>query len=247
MHCSEIPDWFLRRRLPVLDLGSRTWQGARQELLPPGYAPSICLGRLASTGRVRRLARGLYVVVDPARETPPIAIASAIFAETEHYLTTDAALVVAGSIDQPLPAITVVLPSVRRSRLDLGHSVVQPVSLEAAKFAKSDAYETTIQGFKVRVATRAQAVVDALAQPQWMTHGSLLREVIAPFSEVELEEVAAGALARSNAAAQRLGYLIEEAGCSMPLSLATMKPKSAVELRPGRRSGVFSTRWLVYG
>lgn len=247
MSCSDIPDWYLRRRLPVVDLRSPVWQEARKEMLPSGYTPAVCLARLESAGRVRQLAPGLYVVVDLVRETPLIAIASAIFSTADHYVTTDAAFVVDGLIDQPLPTITVVLPTVRRNRLELGHAIVRPVALAPGKFAKADAYDTTIDGFKVRMATRAQAIVDAVAEPHWMTHGSLLPEVLAAFSEEDLEGAAAGALARSKAAAQRLGYLIEEAGRLLPASLATMRPRSAVELRPGRRSGTFSTRWRVYG
>jgi predicted transcriptional regulator of viral defense system len=186
-------------------------------------------------------------VVDLVRETPLVAIASAIFSTADHYVTTDAALVVDGLIDQPLLAITVVLPTVRRNRLGLGHTVVRPVALAPEKFAKADAYDTTIDGFRVRLASRAQAVVDALAEPHWMTHGSLLPEVLAAFSEEDLERAAVGALARSKAAAQRLGYLIEEAARPVPPSLEAMRPKSAVELQPGRRSGTFSTRWRVYG
>jgi predicted transcriptional regulator of viral defense system len=247
MSCFDIPDWFLRRRLAVIDLRSPAWREARQDLLPAGYTPAVCLARLESAGRVRQLARGLYVVIDPVRETASIAIASAIFSAADHYVTTDGALVVDGLIDQPLPDITVVLPIVRRNRLELGHTVVRPVALTPAKFAKTDAYNTTIDGFRVRVATRAQAVVDALAEPHWMTHGSLLPEVIAAFGDEELERTAAGTLLRSKAAAQRLGYLIEDAARPVPRALEAMRPQSTVELRPGRRSGTFSTHWRVYG
>ena len=97
----------------VIDLGSKTWATVRAQLLPAGYPPAICPRRLATAGRVRRLQKSLYVVADPVRDTPPIAIADAIFAELDHYVTTDAALMVQGLIDQPVPVITVVL-SVRR-------------------------------------------------------------------------------------------------------------------------------------
>ncbi len=247
MSCSEIPDWFLRHRVPVIDLSSKVWQDAREELLPSGYAPAVCLRRLEKAGRVRRLGRGLYVVVDPVRETPPAAIASALFREADHYVTTDAALTLDGLIDQPLPAITVVLPTVRHRQIALGHTVVRAVALAPGKFAKADTYETTTEGFRVRLATREQAVTDALAEPHWMTHASLLPEVLAAFSEDELERTARGALARSTAAAQRLGYLIEDAGAPVPPSLVKLQPKSAVELRPHQRHGTFSTRWRVYG
>ena len=247
MSCSDIPDWFLRRRLPVIGLRSHVWLEVRGELLPGGYAPSVCLRRLEAAGRVRRLAQGTYVVVDPVRETPPIAVASGIFAEVEHYVTTDAALVTHGLIDQPLPEITIVLKTVRRRPLELARTRIRGVALAPDKFANAAFYETTLDGFRVLLATREQAVVDALAEPRWMTHSTLLPEVLTTFDDDELERTAGGALARSKAAAQRLGYLLEEAGMLPPPSLLGLRPTSAVDLRPHEREGTFSTRWRVYG
>lgn len=48
-------------------------------LLPRGYTAATCLHRLTAAGRVRH--RSLNVVVDAVRETPPVAIASGIFAD----------------------------------------------------------------------------------------------------------------------------------------------------------------------
>src|SRR6267142_1160598 len=108
MACSDIPGWYLRRRLAVVDLGSATWRKARSEVVPKGYAADECMARLIKAGRVRRVGRGLFVVIDPMRETAPIAIASALFAEETHYVTTDGALAFHGAIDQPIRRITVV-------------------------------------------------------------------------------------------------------------------------------------------
>lgn len=246
MSCADIADWFLIRRTAVLDVRSRAWATARAELVPSGYTTATCLHRLVAAGRIRRLRRGLYVVVDAVRETPPLAIASGIFAELDHYLTTDAAFVVHGLIDQPLPTITVVLPTVRRP-VPLGRSVVRPVTLAADRFTKADAYSTTIDGFAVRLASREQAVVDALAEPGWMIHALLLPEILAAFGDDDLTETAEGALDRSTAAAQRLGYLLNEAGREAPAALAALRPTFAVNLRPGRQRGPYSTRWRVYG
>jgi len=228
MSCTDIADWLLRRRIAVLDVRSQAWTTVRAELLPPGYTTATCLHRLAAAGRRR------------------IPIASGIFAEIDHYVTTDAALTVHGLIDQPVPTITVVLPTVRRP-IQLGRSVVRPVSLAAARFAKVDAYPTTVDGFAVRLASREQAVVDAVAEPGWMIHGTLLPEVLAAFSDDELATAAEGALDRSTAAAQRLGYLLDEAGREPPLALAALRPTFAVDLRPGHPRGPYSTRWRVYG
>lgn len=247
MSCSDIPDWFLRRRLPVIGLRTHAWQQVRSELLPGGYAPSICLRRLQNAGRVRRVAQGLYVVIDPVRETPPTAIASGIFAEAEHYITTDAAFVSHGLIDQPVPEITIVLKTVRHRPLELSRTRVRGVALAPKEFEKADFYETTIDGFRVVLATREQAVVDALAEPRWMTHSTLLPEVLAALDDDELERTARRALARSTAAAQRLGYLLDEAGRPPAASLLALRPRSVVDLRPRHRTGTFSTRWRVYG
>ena len=247
MSCADLPDWYLRRRMAVVDLRSAAWRRARAEVVPPGYAPDECMRRLVRADRLRRVGRGLYVVVDPVRETPPIAIADGLFAERPHYVTTDAALAFHGLIDQPIPTITVVLAHPRRP-IDIGPAVVRPVTLGPARLEAADAYATTADGFAVRRATREQAVVDALAEPHWMVHGDLLAEVIAASSDDTLERVAAGALTRSTAAGQRLGYLLEEAGRQPPKMVADLRPVRAVRLRPGdRRRGPYSTRWRVYG
>ncbi len=247
MACAEIPDWYLQRRIAVVDLRSATWREARVEVVPPGYAPDECMRRLAKAGRVRRIGRGLFVVVDPVRETAAIAIASALFAGEPHYVTTDAALAFHGAIDQPIRQIAVVLSRIRRP-IDVGQVVVRPVTVRADWLGTADAYDTTADGFKVRVATREQAIVDALAEPAWMVHGDLLAEVLATFTEDELERTAASALARSTAAAQRLGYLLEDAGRPVTASLAGLRPVRAVRLRPGHKTkGPYSTRWRVYG
>ena len=203
--------------------------------------------RLAAAGRLRRLKKGAFVVVDPVRETPSIAIASGLYLETTHYVTTDAALAFHGLLDQPVPIITVVLA--RRARpLGIGDATVRAVALASRWLKGADAYETTVEGFAVRVAGREQAVVDALAEPAWMIHGSLLPEILAAFSDVELARTADRALARSTAAAQRLGYLQEETGRALPPALASLRPVRAVRLRPGRASpGPYSSRWRVYG
>ena len=176
MSCSDLPDWYLQRRIAVVDLRSAAWRRARAEVVPPGYAPDECLRRLAKARRVRRIGRGLFVVADPVRETAAIAIASALFADEPHYVTTDAALAFHGAIDQPVRQITVVLAH-RRRPLDIGPSVVRPVMVRADRLATADAFDTSTDGFKVRVATREQAVVDALVEPGWIVYGDLLPEV----------------------------------------------------------------------
>lgn len=248
MSCTDLPDWYLRNRIAVVDVRSATFQRARDQVMPTGYDPNVCLRRLLKAGRIRRIRAGLYVVRDPARETPPIAVVSGVFAEVPHYVTTDAALAYHGLIDQPVTTITVVLSRVRRSFAIDPTTTLRPVTLGADRLRKADAYQTTVDGLSIRIASREQAVVDALAEPRWMTYGDLLPEILAAFSDDEIERTATGTLARTTAAAQRLGYLLEEAQRPLPSALASLRPVRAVRLRPQIRAhGPYSTRWRVYG
>ncbi len=246
MSCSDIPDWYLRHRLAVLDVRSAVWQRARRDLLPAGYGQDVCTRRLVKAGRLRRVRRGAYVVIDPIRETAPVAVASALFADDLHYVTTDAALAFHGLMDQPITTITVIVG--RRSRpVDIGAAIVRPVALADRWLEAADAYLTTTDGFPLHVASREQAVTDALAEPAWMIDGSLLGEIVAALSDDELERTATRAIARSTAAAQRLGYLVEDMGRPVPAALVSARPVRSVRLRPGKATGPYSTRWRVYG
>lgn len=248
MSCTDLADWYLRHRVAVLDVRNALFRRAMGQVVPPGYGADVCLRRLAAAGRIRRIRGGLYVVNDPVRETPWIAIASGVFSEVPHYVTTDAALAFHGLIDQPIGTITVVQSRGRRSiRIDPA-TEIRPVTIPESRISAADAYETSIEGFTIRVASREQAVVDALVEPQWMVHGDLLAEVLAAFTDVEVARTTDGVLSRTTAAAQRLGYLLEEAGRPLPPSLAELRPVRAVRLRPQKRArGPYSTRWRVYG
>lgn len=245
MGCADIPDWYLSRQIPVVDLRSATWAEASGELLPAGYEPTTCLRRLATAYKVRFITRGLWQVVDPSREPPMIALADAIFRETQHYITTDAALQAEGLVDQPVPLITVVTRK-RRRPLEIGHTTVRAVSTSAATFEAAESIRTSRDGYKVTLATPAQAVADAVAEPHWMLHSSLLPEVLAQLRERDVETAADLALTRSKAAAARLGYLLDEARVAVPADLRDFEPQARTELVPGRR-GPYSTRWRVYG
>ncbi len=98
------------------------------------------------------------------------------------------------------------------------------------------------------VATREQAVADAVVEPRWMLYGDLLPEVLTAFTAEEIARTATRVLGRTMAAAQRLGYLLEEAGRPLPAALAELRPVRAVRLRPQKQArGPYSTRWRVYG
>lgn len=248
MSCSDLPDWYLRNRIAVLDVQSAIFERARDQVMPTGYNATVCLRRLVEAGRIRRIRGGLYVVLDPARETPAIAVASGAFAEVPHYVTTDAAFAYHGLLDQPITMITVVLSRVRRSFPIDATTTLRPVTLDEDRIREADAYQTTVDGLSIRVASREQAVVDALAEPRWMVYGDLLPEIMAAFTDDEIERTASRTLARTTAAGQRLGYLLEEAERPLPSSLVALRPLRAVRLRPQHRSrGPYSTRWRVYG
>lgn len=122
------------------------------------------------------------------------------------------------------------------------------MTLDERRIQEADSYQTTVDGLNIRVGSREQAVVDALAEPHWMTNGDLLPEILAAFSGNEVERTAARILTRTTASAQRLGYLLEEAHRPLPSGLAKIRPIRAVRLRPQNRSrGPYSTRWRVYG
>jgi predicted transcriptional regulator of viral defense system len=163
-------------------------------------------------------------------------------------VTTDAALAQHGLIDQTIQTITVVLARARR-RFELDSATtIRPVTVDETRLRTADAYETTVEGFIVRVASPEQAIVDALAEPNWIVHGDLLAEVLAALTEAEVARTASGSLGRTTAAAQRLGYLLEDAGRPLPASLAELRPVRAVRLRPQKHArGPYSSRWRVYG
>jgi predicted transcriptional regulator of viral defense system len=248
MSCSDLPTWYLRHRIAVLDVRSAAFRRAREDVLPSGYDANVCLRRLVKAGKIRRIRGGLYVARDPVRETPPIAVASGVFAEVSHYVTTDAALAHHGLIDQPISTITVVLSRARR-RFELDSATtIRPVTVDDARLRAADAYETTVEGYNIRVASREQAVVDALAEPNWMIHGDLLAEILGVFTDAEVARTSLGVLDRTTAAAQRLGYLLEGAGRPLPTSLAELRPVRVVRLRPQKQArGPYSSRWRVYG
>ena len=81
MSCSDLPTSYLRHRIAMLGVGSAPFRRARVEVLPSGYDADVCLRRLAKADTIRRIRGRLHVVRDPVRETPPIAVASGVFAK----------------------------------------------------------------------------------------------------------------------------------------------------------------------
>ena len=245
---TDLHRWLLGNHIAVVNLQSREWSLAQVAVgLRGGVTQEKCLARMVDTGMLRHVHRGLYVVVDPAREAPPAAVASGAFAHMDHYVTTDASLAIHRLIDQPIPVITVIVPRTRPASFRLGTTLVRASEMPRGRFDAADHYAMTLEGFSVRLASRVLAVADALEDPRRMTDLSLLPEILPALDADELDDLAAAALARSRAAGQRLGYLLDDAGVSIPVALARLAPTSVAYLRPGHQSGAFSTRWRVHG
>lgn len=245
---SDLHRWLLSNHIAVVNLHSREWSLAQEAVgLRGGVTQEKCLARMVETGMLRHIRRGLYVVVDPAREPPPAAVASGAFAHMDHYVTTDAALAVHRLIDQPVPAITVIVPRTRPASFRFGATLVRASEMPRDRFDAADHHAMTFEGFSVRLASRVLAIADGLEDPRRMTHLSLLPEILPALDADEIELLAAAALARSRAAAQRLGYVLDDASVSIPAALTTLAPTSVAYLRPGHRSGAFSTRWRIHG
>ena len=192
-------------------MSTEAWREAREAVgLAPGITQAKCLSRMVDSGLLRRVRRGLYVVVDPAREAPVAAIASGAYAHIEHYVTTDAALAIHGLIDQPIPTMTVMVFRPAPTLFRVGKTLVRCSRMSEEQFRRADHYRTTLDGFRVDVASHRH-VLDAFDDPRRMTHSSLLSEVLRSLDADEIERLARAALQTSQAAAQRLGYLLEDA------------------------------------
>jgi hypothetical protein len=217
MSCGDIPDWYLRHRVPVLDVSTETWRMVRRDILPKGYSRDTCTRRLVAAKRLRPVVRGRFLVLDPVREVPAIAIASGLFAERAHYVTTDAVFEFHRLIDQPVPEIIVAMPESHR-RIDIGGATVRPVTVAAARFATADVVHTTMRdgGYRLALASVEQAIADAVTHPRWSMHYSLLPEILARPREYDLGALVQIVGARGQAASLRLNDLLHEAGIDVP-------------------------------
>ena len=123
---SDLHRWLLGNHVAVVNLHSRDWTLAQEAVgLRRGVTQEKCLARMVETGLLRHVRRGMYVVVDPAREAPPAAVASGAFAHMDHYVTTDAALAVHRLLDQPVLMITVIVPRTRPASFRFGATLVR--------------------------------------------------------------------------------------------------------------------------
>ncbi len=247
MKQTDLHRTLLRARVAVLDTKSEYWRSlVSQDDASPGVDAWMVIRRMAHAGLLQPVKRGVYAVVDPVRATPAIAVASGVYGSREHYITTDAALAFHRLMDQPVPVIRAAVPTGGAlATFKAGGAKVEALIVVARKFGAADWYETRIDGFPVKVASRVQAVVDAVDHPKRMTHFSLLPEVLRSLRQDEVEEAGTRALGASSAAAQRLGFLLDEGGVPVPSALLQLHPTFTVSLLPQSRRGTFSARWRI--
>jgi predicted transcriptional regulator of viral defense system len=207
--CGDIPAWYLRHRIAVLDVSSETWRVARRELLLNDYVRDTCTRRLVAAGRLRRITRGRFLVVDPDGEASPIAVASGLFRERSHYVTTDAALSVHGFASGWPPVITIVMPKTHR-RIKTEHALVQPVTIDASYFgaARWERFRTPDTGHELSLATVEQAIADSIARAGWCADKTLVRHVLAQSDRYDLELVTRLVQDRGQASLGRLKRLL---------------------------------------
>jgi hypothetical protein len=218
----------------VLDVSTEAWRIVRRDILPRGYSRDTCTRRLVAAKRLRPLVRGRFLVIDPVREVPAIAIASGLFAERVHYVTTDAVFEFHRLTDQPVPEIVVAMPETHR-RIDLGGTTVRPVTVAAARFATADFVHTTMRdgGYRLVLASVEQAIADAVTHPRWSMHYSLLPEILARTREYDLGALVRIVTTRGAAATLRLHDLLREAGIGARRDLGSYR---AADHPPDRRA-----------
>ncbi len=248
MHCSDLPRSVLRQGMAVINTEAPRWASLRAEFgLDSTKAQSACFKRLTQRGDLVRLRRGIYVPTAGILDVPELAIASGAVAHLAHYVTTDRALEHHGLINQPIVTTTVVVAG-EVAPIPVGNHTLRFVKVAEERATRAQAFDTAAATFPARVASRQQAILDALVEPGWMIYLDLLPEVLSVLDPREMEWLAGAALRAGSAPAQRLGYLLDEARAPMPHGLAALRPRSTAYLDPARkRAGSFSTRWRLYG
>ena len=68
----------------------------------------------------------------------------------------------------------------------LGKALVKVSRASEAQFRRAGHDRTSIDGFRMDLASRVQAVLTALGDPRRMTHRSLLPDVLRPFDAGEV-------------------------------------------------------------
>lgn len=234
----------------VIDLHSPMWREYLAEAQTSAEAAAEHVERASTAGRLRRLKRGLYVIAEEARPADTVAIASQIFDPQPNYVTTDGALRHHGITEQPVMTYRVVVPSdTRRLRtgIRIDHLTIRPVNIARARLeASAFASTLTAASNRAEIAEPEQALADGLAYPRWMDLFDLLPEFLANIGARRLERTVDRTIERSQAAAQRLGFALDQIGIPVPERLARVPHAKGVQYDPRRPSTSFSTRWSIW-
>ena len=207
------------------------------------------LERLERAGRIRRVRRGVYALVD-ATGGVRVGILELIAASTpDPYLVTGGrALQFHGLTDQHFRRVHVLTPTQLRSWSWRGDQV-RYVRTEAA--LRGGAVRT--RKTRARVASPARAIADSLSHPRW---GVTLAQVVEALDvmlgrDPDFADVLAVEVARqvNHALARRLGFLVSHlAGpnASRPFLALLGDSKAATHLQAGGGAvGPIDTRWQV--
>lgn len=207
------------------------------------------LERLERAGRIRRVRRGVYALVD-ATGGVRVGILDLIAASTpEPYLVTGGrALQLHGLTDQHFRRVHVLTPSQLRSWSWRGDEV-RYVRTEAA--LRGGAVRT--RKTRARVASPARAIADSLSHPRW---GVTLAQVVEALDAMlgrdpNFADVLAVEARRldNHALARRLGFLVSHlAGtpAARPFLALLGDGKASTPLQAGAEAvGLIDTRWQV--
>lgn len=242
--------WYRNNRILVADLASETWVKFRNYQGLTDVAASEHIERAAAAGRATRLARGIYLLEEEARPADPLVIASQLYDDIDHYVTSDGALAFHGELDQPLMTIRTVVPTTyrrKRSPIRIHGVQIKAVRRNAEGFRSAN-WSATMDslGHRLTVASVEQAISDALVHPRWSDYFSLMPEILERRNERSLKEIALDTLARSKAASQRLGFLLQRLGRQIPAGVRRNPQSKGTQLDPSRPGKLYSPEWAVF-
>ncbi len=211
-------------RYPVLTL--ETWAAALGG--PPAAARARDRARYyCRTGRLRRLAQGLYAVVspgaDPAAFSPDPYLVAAVLRD-DALLSHHTALDLLGVARSVFNRFTYFTARVRRPlRLDSveWHALAHPRPLDRAGQARFGVTRIDRHGVILEVTGPERTLVDGFSSLRWVGG---------------LEEHVESSVASKNTSSRRRGFAIWISTCSRPISAFSGGPASTV------RSAGFSTR-----
>jgi predicted transcriptional regulator of viral defense system len=198
--------------VPVLEQ-TMAWLVQHGPVIVNPPLPMWALNRLIRQERVVRLRRDVYLAPTKESRLPSIQAVAGLLSPGG-YISYYGALILHGLTDQDANT-WVVVSERRQARVRYGAKEIQFV-FSPARASSGDVKVRDFDGYPVRVATAAQAVVDCLAYPQ---HAPSPRALMATFAlglqsgRVDLQGFTQLVVRRdSPSVARRAGLLLELAG-----------------------------------